>query len=522
MRYNDCVKKQKPQGQCRIFERDGQLLFSLNTEIAIPETSKVRFTDAELNKLDYSKLYSGECRRGRKTAVDAKTMFKILAYAYMNGIYSSRGIEEACRYRIDFLWLLDGKKGPDHSTISRYRQEHKEEIEELFYQYVNILEQEGETDHDVVFVDGTKVESRAGRYTFVWRGTAEKNLKKAETELLEKTGTETVTEAIAAVAAAVSGLNFVHGSGNRKSEEQRNAERLLELTERVQKYRKQLETMGPDRNSYSKTDPDATFMRMKEDHMRNGQLKPAYNLQFAVNSEYITGLEVFPDRTDVNTLIPFLKEMKEKHKSAYRKVSADAGYESYDNYMYLEKNGQMSFIKPTNFEAKKKKNYKNLIGRVENMTYLDEADCYVCAEGRLLQNVGVSVNNQGVYPRIITTYRCEDCACCPQRKKCCKAKDLLAPKELKVTKELTEKRKRSEENLQTDEGIRIRVSRSIQVEGAFALMKEDYRFRRFLTFRRENIRTELFYFALGFDLRKRYNKALAKKEKTHFNYPNTA
>ena len=406
MRYNDCVNKTKSQGQCRIFERDGQLLFSLNTEIAIPETSKVRFTDAELNKLDYSKLYSGECRRGRKTAVDAKTMFKILAYAYMNGIYSSRGIEEACRYRIDFLWLLDGKKSPDHSTISRYRQEHKEEVEDLFYQYVNILEQEGETDHDVVFVDGTKVESRAGRYTFVWRGTAEKNLKKAETELLEKTGTETVTEAIAAVAAAVSGLNFVHGSGNRKSEEQRNAERLLELTERVQKYRKQLETMGPDRNSYSKTDPDATFMRMKEDHMRNGQLKPAYNLQFAVNSEYITGLEVFTDRTDSKTLIPLLNRMKKEHGTGYRKVSADAGYESYNNYMYLQENGQMSFIKPTNYDAKKTKKYRSQIGRIENMAYLEQADCYVCAEGRLLQRFRHTQYNNGPYPMQRIYYRC--------------------------------------------------------------------------------------------------------------------
>ena len=504
------------------YEREGQLSFALITEIEIPKTAEVRFIDAELNKLDYSKLYSGMRPKGRKKAVDLKTMFKIVAYAYTKGIYSTRGMEEACRYRIDFRWLLDGQEIPDHSTISRFRQENKEEIEDLFYQYVNLLEREGETDHEVVYVDGTKIESRANRYTFVWRGTIEKYLKKATTELLEKTGTETVAEARAKVAEIAAGLVFVQGSGKRKSEEQRQAERLLDLQKRIDKYQKQLEIMGPDRNSYSKTDPDATFMRMKEDHMRNGQLTPAYNLQFAVNSEYITGLEVFPDRTDVNTLIPFLKEMKEKHKSAYRKVSADAGYESYDNYMYLEENGQMSFIKPTNFEAKKKKNYKNLIGRAENMTYLDEADCYVCAEGRLLQNVGVSVNNQGVYPRIITTYRCEDCACCPQRKKCCKAKDLLAPKELKVTKELTEKRKRSEENLQTDEGIRIRVSRSIQVEGSFALMKEDYRFRRFLTFRKENIRSELFFFALGFNLKKRYNKKQADREKTHFNYPNTA
>ena len=177
MRYNFGVNITISQNQCKTYERDGQLSFALITEIEVPETAEVRFVDAELNKLDYSKLYSGMSLKGRKKAVDPKTMLKIVVYAYTKGIYSTRAIEDACRYRIDFRWLLGEQDIPDHSTISRFRKENKDEIEDLFYQYVKLLEHEGETDHEVVFVDGTKIESRAGRYTFVWRGTIEKNMK---------------------------------------------------------------------------------------------------------------------------------------------------------------------------------------------------------------------------------------------------------------------------------------------------------------------------------------------------------
>ena len=218
-------------------------MFSLNTEVEIPETSEVRFIDTELEKLDYSKLYGGLRQKGRKSAVNAKTMFKVIVYAYERGIYSSRKIEEACRVRIDFRWLLNGEKIPDHCAISRFRKKHKEELEDFFCQYVRILEAEEETDHEVVFIDGTKVESRAGRYTFVWRGRVEKDLAKAKAKLYETTGTEDVAEAEAKVTELVSGLIFVTGKGHHKSERQKEAENILELLERIHRYEKDLEIM---------------------------------------------------------------------------------------------------------------------------------------------------------------------------------------------------------------------------------------------------------------------------------------
>ena len=350
------MKQTLKQRQCTVNERNGQLVFALNNEILLPENAPVRLTSAQLEELDYRKLYRAYSAKGRKSKVDPRVLFKVTAYGYQCGIYSSRKLEEACRYRVDFMWLLEEEPVPDHTTLARFRTGRcAEAVEDLFYQYVAHLEQQGETDHGTVFVDGTKLESRAGRYTFCWRKSVEKHLKAVRQKVLDMTGRKSLLELKAYLEELEAGSSFVHGSGHRKSETQRQWEKLDELRCRWEEYEKSLEIMGPSRNSYSKTDPDATFMRMKEDHMRNGQLKPAYNVQIAVNSEYITGIETFSARTDLGTLVPFLEELKRQHKGKYAEVTADAGYESLENYLYLEKNGQMSFIKPSNYEVRKTK-----------------------------------------------------------------------------------------------------------------------------------------------------------------------
>ena len=292
----------------------------------------MRLVSAVLEELNYRELYRAYSPRGRKSAVDPQVLFAVLVYGYLCGIYSSRKLEEACRYRVDFLWLLGDGKVPDHSTLARFRTGRcRDALEGLFYQLVGKLEAMGETDHQTVFVDGTKLESRAGRYTFVWRKSVEKHLAKVKEQVRQQTGLTGLAALASYLEEAVQGIQFVHGKGKRKSPEQKDWERLHGLLERWQEYEMQLSTMGEGRNSYAKTDTDATFMRMKEDHMRNGQLKPGYNVQIAVNSEYITGLEAFSDRSDVRTLRPFMRRMERFHGVRYEEVAADAGYESLDN-----------------------------------------------------------------------------------------------------------------------------------------------------------------------------------------------
>jgi transposase len=174
----------KTQDQCTVRERNGQLVFALNNEILIPENAPVRLVNAILEELNYEKLYRAYSPCGRKSAADPRVLFEVLVYGYLCGIYSSRKLEEACRYRVDFMWLLEDKRAPDHSTLARFRTGRcREVIEELFYQLVQKLECLGETDHGAVFVDGTKLESRAGRYTFVWRKSVEKHLLKVKEQV---------------------------------------------------------------------------------------------------------------------------------------------------------------------------------------------------------------------------------------------------------------------------------------------------------------------------------------------------
>ena len=308
----------------------------------IPENAPVRLLSAQLEELEYGKLYEAYSSKGRKSAAEPRVLFKVLIHGYLCGIYSSRKLEEACQYRIDFRWLLEDRKAPDHSTLARFRTGRcREAVEDLFYQFVRKLEEAGETNHKAVFIDGTKLESRAGRYTFVWRKSVEKQLTKVKERLKLLTRLTTSAAVRSLLEEAAKGIEFVSGKGKRKSQAQRDWEEKQSLLERWERYEAMLSTMGEGRGSYSKTDPDATFMRLKEDHMRNGQLKPAYNVQIAVNSEYLTGLEVFSDRTDVKTLRPMLNMLSRRHQARYEEVVADAGYESLENYLYLEQNGQL-------------------------------------------------------------------------------------------------------------------------------------------------------------------------------------
>ena len=420
--------------QCTVRERNGQLVIALNNEILLPENAPVRLTSARLEELDYRELYRAYSPKGRKSKVDPRVLFKVMVYGYQCGIYSSRKLEEACRYRIDFMRLLEDEPVPDHATFARFRTGRcVQAAEDLFYQYVRLLELQGEIDHEAVFIDGTKIESRAGRYTFC----------------------------------------------------------------------------------YSKTDPDATFMRMKDDHMGNGQLKPGYNVQIAVNSEYITGIDIFSNRTDYGTLIPFLRHLEKAQQAKYQKLIADAGYKKLENYLFLERNGQISFIKPTNYESKKTKKFKRQIGRIENMRYDAAEDCFFCAQGRKLVLRRECTQMESEQPVTTAWYRCENCKGCPQRNACCKAKDTDTPKEVILNKTFWEKREKSQANISTEQGIYLRICRSIQVEGAFALLKTDFGFRRFLTRGRANVRTELFFLAMAFNLKKLWMKRENGRLKTH-------
>ena len=500
-----------------------QLALPISENILIDEHEPVYVANAQLEELDYGKLYQAYSPKGRKSAAEPRIMFKLLVYGYMCGIYSTRKLELACRKNIDFIWLLQGERVPDYSSFARFRSGRaKDAIEDLFYQFVKRLAKLRETEYDEVFIDGTKLESMANRYTFVWKSSVEKNLEKlkekAKEVFHEYGGEGNLTRRKLRELAdrqVPKDAEFVHGTGKRKSEWQKRYEAIDSLWVRWTEYEDKLFKIGNKRNSMSKTDPDATFMRMKEDHMKNGQLKPAYNVQLAVNSEYITGAAAFSNRTDSGTLIPFLNHIQKMQGQSYRDIVADAGYESVNNYLYLEQHGQNCFIKPISYETRKTKKYKSQFWRVENMTSLEHEDGFLCAGGKKLLFTRSSTKKENGFASTTDYYRCEDCSGCPLREKCFKSTDPNKNKVVRMCVESAQHRASTLERLATERGALLRMNRSIQVEGAFGVLKSDRQFRRFLMRGRSNISTELYLLCLAFDLKKFFSKLQRGKLKTH-------
>ena len=505
----------------------------------IPEDDSVRLLSQILEGLNYKKLYRAYSHTGRKPSVDPKVLFKVLTYAYANNIYSSRKIETACKRDINFMWLLQGAKAPDHSTIARFRKEYlKDALEDLFYQMVQYLHSIGEIRFENLFVDGTKIEANANKYTFVWKKAVNKNEAKmfvkiqsciesinltymtnfavAKDTLLEdiKKALDYVNEKI-----QEEQIELVHGIGKRKSALQKFKEELESFYERQEKYNTH-NKLFQGRNSYAKTDSDATFMHMKDDHMRNSQLKPGYNVQIGVESEYVTAVGVFQDRSDIATLIPFLEDIKANLGITYQNIIADSGYESEENYLYLEENEHNCYIKPQTYEKWKKKSFKNDISKRENMLYNEEKDEYTCHNGKQLKATVIAHRTSATgYRSEITVYECEDCSDCACKSKCTKAQ---GNRKMQVSKTFIAKRQLSYENIMSKKGILLRINRSIQVEGAFGVLKNDYQFNRFLTRGKNSVKNEFILLCFGYNINKLHAKIQNDKCKKQLHEIKTA
>jgi len=506
----------------------------------IPEDDSVRLLNSALERMDYSKLYAAYSRMGR-IETSPKNLFKIVVYGYMNGIYSSRKLEQACRRDVNFMYLLGRASAPDHATIARFRSERlTDAVEDLFTQLVEILAEIGELSLSSVFIDGTKIEANANRYSFVWK----KSTQKAEAKIQEKMKTDLpklatefnlrfhVGEKIRAkdlkklrrrLYALKRDVEFVQGKGKRKPPLQKAIETVEDYLTRQKKYDDYNHSFG-DRNSFSKTDRDATFMRMKEDHMKNGQLKPGYNVTLAVDAEYIVSAMISPERSDTGTFIPMMEKLC---SLGYTKPVADAGYESEENYTWCEENNRLAFIKPANHEQAKTKKYKSDIGKRENMPYDEENDAYICHAGHKIQAAyEKKTRSKAGYPIVTTVYSCVRCDGCPHKSKCIKgaSKTQLEErsKNLYVSKNFQRQRKEMEARINSEEGIILRVNRSIQVEGAFGVLKQDMGFRRFLLRGQIKVQTEIILLATAFNINKLHKKIQSDRCGTYLHIPKAA
>ena len=508
-----------------------QLSLPISFENIIPDDDSVRLLYDVTEGLDYTKLYETYSTNGRNPVILPETMFSIIVYGYMEGIYSSRDLAKACRRDINFKWLLQGQTPPTHNSIARFRSKKLTIcIDDLFNQLIAKLSELKEIEFENLFIDGTKIEANANRYSFVWKKSVDKFERKLQEKTMklikaisdefnieynfdtDKLSVDTVNFILERLNSIKESNNveFVYGKGKRKSKLQKYVESLREFIEKQSKY-DEYNTIFDGRNSFSKTDHDATFMHMKEDHMKNGQLKPGYNMQIGVEGEYIVGVDISSERSDQLTFIPFLNKIESSTNRRYRNVVADAGYESEENYLCLEKNNQNAYIKPSSYERSKTKKYKNDISKVENMTYVESDDQYICAAGKRLIFKGTSnKKSKSGFISVKRIYQCESCEGCALKDKCTKAK---GNKQIYVANNFLRLRNNSLENITSPEGIVLRMNRSIQVEGAFGVIKQDYGFRRFLMRSKIKVYTEFVLMAFGYNINKLHNKTLQNRRK---------
>ena len=534
-----------------------------------------------MEDLDFSGLLANCSDKGR-TGYNPIMMYAVVTYANMRGVRSVDRIVELCERDLAFIWLTRGQK-PKRDAFYEFKGKKltSEILDDLNYQFLRRLQKEGLVTLKELFIDGTKIEANANRYTFVWRGTLnyhlaglldsidltftryntflqengygqkydignaqifviegmdkvrsviEKN-RKRKLSKHKKLANNTVIEIDNCspleilklqknlnTIASGEGIEFVYGKGKRKPEIQQLYEELENLGQRLMGYKECFEIMGKDRNSYSKTDLEATFMRMKEDHMLNGQLKPAYNVQIAVENYFIVHGYVSNDRTDYNTLIPVLEKHQKAFGSVLEEVTADSGYCSEKNLLYLKEKGIESYIKLQDHEKRKTRAYAEDISKYYNMKVevFEDEQFYICHDGRELRHIRTETKEQNGYTQTFEVYGCADCSGCEHKARCLykynAEKDTEKNKIMKINEQWEELREKSHSNIQSERGILKRQTRSIQTEGHFGDIKENENFRRFNYRSTDKVYKEFMLYAIGRNINK-YCRFLNEKLK---------
>lgn len=487
-----------------------QLKLNFNIDVYVQDDVKLRLVKNVIERMDLSKLHQVYSHFGRKPKVNPLTMLQILIFCYSEGIFSSRDIEKSCKYDLRIKYLLEEQQAPDHSTINRFRQKITELTPDILNQMTNILVEENQIDLSSIYIDGTKIESNANRYTFVWRGSVEKFQEKLRVKIIKHLGlNENLTpEEVLSITTLVfnqlsrkckhENIEFVYGKGKRKHKLQRDYETFKDWKEKLENYQKHLEIMGEYRNSYSKTDHDATFMRLKDDHMRNGQLKAAYNVQLASASGFIIGENISHNPSDMYTLKPFVKELLDKYPNKLNRIVADAGYESEENYVFLDENNLSSYIKPSNYEKSKTRKYKKDMEFRESLKYDEIEDKYISLDGKEFVRCKdrKSKKNSG-YVSTTKIYKCFDWNI-----------DGQITKGIYISETFQKYREISLRNIMSKEGIDERINRSIQSEGAFSKIKDGLSYNRFHHTGKLNVRSEINLLSIALNLNKLSSKIM--------------
>lgn len=511
-----------------------QLKLPLEIEKLIDISDPVYTFCEVMEHIDLSKCFVEKGHKTGRPRCDQHKLLKVILFSFMeNGICSLRNIEKLCRNDIRYMYLLDGMKAPSFATFGNFiRNELTDSIEQIFLDVNTYIFQKDHVDLEHTYIDGTKIEANANRYTWVWKKSCIKNRGKVfekismlidamnqdvlgylnlKLEKREEYAINYVSELLEMYrkGTRLDPATFVSGCGHRKSIYQKQYQELQEYLERLKTYAHHIELCGEERNSYSKTDHDATFMRLKRDYMGNDQLLPAYNLQTAICDEYIAVVDVKPYASDMECFVPLMEKFHETYGRYPKYPVADAGYGSYNNYLYCEEHGMEKYMKFTMFKKETTdKKYHEDPYRTANFQR-DGSGNLICPNGKTFRFKCRRHVYKNKYGRSEELYECESCEGCQHKGECSPKRS--GKRSIRMNQELTAIHQEVISNLESIHGALLRMNRSIQAEGTFGILKWDKSYKRLFRRGEKNVILELTLITCGFNIYKYHNKKQRKE-----------
>lgn len=503
----------------KVSNRHQLMAFPPNLDELIAADHPVRIVNEVLDKVDISSLVA-QYKPGGTSSYHPRMLLKVLVYAYINNIYSSRKIAEAVQENTVYMWLAAMSR-PDHNTINRFRgQRLQESLQPIFTQVVLFLCEEGLLNIKDLYTDGTKIEANASRYSCVWGSSVEKNKKVISEQVNElwqyaqkvaaseldddtdpagfkKIDSKKVTETIEKINAALKDKPITAEIKEKLEEANKN------FVAEFEKCEEQEQIIGKERKSYSKTDPDASLMRMKGDDSPKPNPKPAYNFQISSNNQYVICYSVHRTAADTTALIKHLNVYRQQYNQLPESLTADGGYGSHENYQWLKDESVKPFVKHRDFDRSEdgQQEQQNSRFRQDKLHYNSTTDEYTCPSGQPMSYKGSRTEKTTTgFVQNIRHYQAENCKGCPLRPQCHKAK---GNRIIHVNEEFQKLKKEADELLKTEEGIRKRKQRCFDVEPVFANIKNNHNFRRFMLRGTKKVEIEAGLLALAHNLRKK-------------------
>ncbi len=497
-------QRRKKRGSAPVFKpykQDQIMLLPENIEELIPVNHLVRVVNSTIEEMNIEPLlrtYKG----GGSSSYNPKMLLKVLITAYLSGVYSSRQISKRLREDINYMWL-SGKSRPDFRTLNNFRSSRLQGvIEEVFSSMVKFLIRNQYIDMKQYFVDGTKLRANSNKHKAVWKKNTERYKKQIEEKIKERLeeierinqeedriyGDKDLAElgdespiASEKIKEEVERLNEIindklKDNGATKSE--KKAIKAIKevgkkLLPKLEKYEEQ-EKILSGRNSYSKTDEDATMFRMKD-----GQLLPSYNVMIGTQNQFVVNYNFHQKKaSESDGFTTHMNRCKKIVGKYPEKVMGDSAYGSEENYHFLEGEKIGNYLKYNTYHIEKTKKYKRNPYRKENFPYNKEKDEYICPSGRAVKYKERRKEKTATgFETDVKIYQCIDCNNCGLSDNCKRGK---GNRSIQINERLDDYRAQARRNLESEEGIELRKRRSVDVEPVFGDIKFNQRYQRFM------------------------------------------